>query len=411
MAFVGLGVSGGIGAYKAVEVARGLQKRGHDVVAIMTRSARRFVGPVTFEAITRRRVITDQWTPGANADIEHISIASDIALLLVAPATANVIGRFAAGIADDFLSALYLATRAPVLMAPAMNTNMLEHPVVQANLAVLTRRGVRFVDPGSGFLACGWIGRGRLAEPDQIVAAAAEVLRGGSVLRGRRFVVSAGPTLEDLDPVRYVGNRSSGRMGYAIAAEAAARGADVVLVSGPTALTAPAVGEIVRVRRAAEMREVVLARAADADVVVMAAAVANYTPAVTAPAKIPHDAETMTLQLVRTPDILADLAAARQGRDRPLLVGFAAETHDVVARARAKRLKKGIDLIVANDVSRTDAGFEADANEVILIGEGPDETVPLAPKAAVAGRILDRIAGLLGAATAAGAWAAPRGAG
>ena len=409
MALIALGVTGGIGAYKAVEVARGLQKQGHDVVAIMTRSARRFVGPVTFEAITRRRVITDQWTPGTNADIEHISIATDIALLLVAPATANVIGKFAAGIADDFLSSLYLATRAPVLMAPAMNTHMLEHPAVRANLASLTGRGVRFVDPGSGFLACGWIGKGRLAEPDQIVAAAGEVLRGGRALRGRRLIVSAGPTYEDLDPVRYLGNRSSGRMGYAIAAEAAARGAEVVLVTGPTALTAPAVAEIIRVRRAAEMHDAMAARAADADAVVMAAAVANYTPASVAPDKIPHDDEAMTLRLVRTPDILAELSAARarRGDDRPLLVGFAAETQDVVARARAKRLRKGIDLIVANDVSRTDAGFEVDANEVVLIGEGPDETVPLAGKAVVAGRILDRLERLLGTAPASAVQAAP----
>jgi phosphopantothenoylcysteine decarboxylase/phosphopantothenate--cysteine ligase len=367
------------------------------------------VGPVTFEAITRRRVITDQWTPGTNADIEHISIATDIALLLVAPATANVIGKFAAGIADDFLSSLYLATRAPVLMAPAMNTYMLEHPAVQANLATLTGRGVRFVDPGSGFLACGWIGRGRLAEPDQIVAAAEEVLRGGRALRRRRLIVSAGPTYEDLDPVRYLGNRSSGRMGYAIAAEAAARGAEVVLVTGPTALAAPAVAEVVRVRRAAEMHDAMASRAADADAVVLAAAVANYAPASVAPDKIPHDDETMTLRLVRTPDILAELSAARarRGSDRPLLVGFAAETRDVVPRARAKRLRKGIDLIVANDVSRADAGFEVDANEVVLIGEGPDETVPLAGKAVVAGRILDRLERLLGAAPAPAVRAAP----
>jgi phosphopantothenoylcysteine decarboxylase/phosphopantothenate--cysteine ligase len=413
MALIALGVTGGIGAYKAVEVARGLQKQGHDVVAIMTRSARRFVGPVTFEAITRRRVITDQWTPGTNADIEHISIATDIALLLVAPATANVIGKFAAGIADDFLSSLYLATRAPVLMAPAMNTHMLEHPAVRANLAALTGRGVRFVDPGSGFLACGWIGKGRLAEPDQIVAAAGEVLRGARALRGRRLIVSAGPTYEDFDPVRYLGNRSSGRMGYAIAAEAAARGAEVVLVTGPTALTAPSVAEIVRVRRAAEMHDAMAVRAADADAVVMAAAVANYTPASVAPDKIPHDDEVLTLRLVRTPDILAELAAARarRGSERPLLVGFAAETRDVVARARAKRLKKGIDLIVANDVSRTDAGFEVDANEVVLIGEGPDETVPLAAKAVVAGRILDRLERLLGAAPVPAAHTVPGGQG
>ncbi|MBK5299029.1 MAG: bifunctional phosphopantothenoylcysteine decarboxylase/phosphopantothenate--cysteine ligase CoaBC, partial [Vicinamibacteria bacterium] len=229
MALIALGVTGGIGAYKAVEVARGLQKRGHDVVALMTRNARRFVGEVTFEAITRRRVITGQWAPGANADIEHIAIASDIGLLLVVPATANTIGKFAHGIADDVLSSLYLATTAPVLLAPAMNTNMLAHPAVQQNLQTLTSRGVRFVEPGDGYLACGWMGKGRLAEPDAIVAAAETVLGRGRTLAGRKVVVTAGPTFEDLDPVRFIGNRSSGRMGYAIAGELARRGAAVTL--------------------------------------------------------------------------------------------------------------------------------------------------------------------------------------
>src|SRR5687767_6431784 len=257
MALIALGVSGGIGAYKAVEVARGLQKRGHDVVAIMTRSARKFVGEVTFEAITRRPVITDQYARGANASIEHIALATDIKLLLVAPATANIIGKFANGIADDFLSSLYLATRAPVLMAPAMNTNMLEHEAVRRNLATLAARGVQFVDPGAGYLACGWIGKGRLAEPDDIVAAAARILQPAGSLLGRLVVVSAGPTIEDIDAVRFIGNRSSGRMGYAVAAEAARRGARVVLVSGPTPIDVPAGVEVVRVRSAAEMHQAV----------------------------------------------------------------------------------------------------------------------------------------------------------
>src|SRR4249920_2275847 len=206
MAVIALGVGGGIGAYKAVEVARGLQKNGHDVIAVMTRNARRFVGPLTFEAITRHKVLTDQFAPGANSDIEHISIASSIDLLLVAPATANVIGKFANGIADDFLSSLYLATKAPVLLAPAMNTNMLEHPAVRRNLSTLSSRGVRFVEPGAGYLACGWIGKGRLAEPDDIADAAARVLAPRQTLTGRRVVVTAGPTFEDLDPVRFIGN-------------------------------------------------------------------------------------------------------------------------------------------------------------------------------------------------------------
>src|SRR5919206_4148006 len=237
---VALGVTGGIGAYKAVEVARGLQKRGHEVAAIMTHSATRFVGAVTFEAITRRGVITDQFSEGMNADIEHIALASTIDLLLIAPATANIIGKIANGIADDFLSTLYTATRAPVLVAPAMNSQMFEHEAVRENLDTLVQRGVRFVEPGEGYLACGWIGKGRLAEPDEIVAACEAVLRPQGPLRGKRVLVTAGPTYEDIDPVRYVGNRSSGRMGFAIAAEARRRGARVTLVAGPTSVEPPA---------------------------------------------------------------------------------------------------------------------------------------------------------------------------
>ena len=401
MSLIALGVTGGIGAYKAVEIARGLQKRGHDVAAIMTRSARRFVGAVTFEAITRRRVISDQWSPGANADIEHISLATDIALLVIAPATANVIGKLANGIADDFLTSLYLATRAPVLLAPAMNSNMLAHDAVQRNLATLSARGVRFVEPGEGYLACGWIGKGRLAEPEDVVAAVEQVLRRDQSLAGRRVVVTAGPTYEDLDPVRFVGNRSSGRMGYALAAEAAARGAEVVLITGPTSLALP-VPDAIRVRTAAEMREAVLSNLADADVLVMAAAVANYTPAQFSREKIAHEDDDLVLTLVPTRDILADAAAWRRdrGTERPLLVGFAAETDDVVGRARAKRQRKGIDLIVANDVSRGDAGFEVNTNAVTLIGPDREESVPLASKSAISIAILDRIVHLLGPAGA-----------
>ena len=397
MALIALGVSGGIGAYKAVEVARGLQKRGHDVVALMTRNARRFVGEVTFEAITRRRVITDQWARGANADIEHISIASDIALLLVVPATANTIGKFANGLADDFLSSLYTATTAPTLLAPAMNTNMLSHPAVQQNLQTLAARGVRFVEPGSGYLACGWIGKGRLAEPDAIVEAAEAILAGARTLEGRSVVVTAGPTIEDLDPVRFVGNRSSGRMGYAIAAELARRGARVTLISGPTSLAVPPVASALRVRSAAEMPQAVMAAVPAADALVMAAAVANYTPEQVATQKIAHDGEAWTVRLVPTVDILAGVAAwrARERRTTPLIVGFAAETHDVIARARAKRARKGADIIIANDVSGKDAGFEVDANAVTIIGEAGEEHLPLAAKGVIASAIADRVAGWL----------------
>jgi phosphopantothenoylcysteine decarboxylase / phosphopantothenate---cysteine ligase len=390
VALVALGVSGGIGAYKAVEVARGLQKRGHDVAAVMTRSARRFVGEVTFEAITKRRVITTQWSPGANADIEHISLATDIALLLVAPATANIIGKFASGIADDFLSALYLATRAPVLMAPAMNTNMLEHPAVQANLATLGARGVRFVDPGAGYLACGWVGKGRLAEPDDIVEAADRILAPNGALLGRLVVVTAGPTYEDLDDVRFIGNRSSGRMGYAVAAEAVRRGARVVLVSGPSSLPPPAGVELVRVRSAEQMHTAVQRHALDADIIVMAAAVADYTPARRAPGKIEKTDAPLELALVRTPDILATLGEMRAGKPKPVLVGFAAESGHPVERGRQKLVRKGADLIVANDISLEGSGFDSELNAASIISRDGAETFPLGPKSALAALILDR---------------------
>jgi phosphopantothenoylcysteine decarboxylase / phosphopantothenate---cysteine ligase len=408
MSLIALGITGGIGAYKAIEVCRGLQKHGHDVVAVMTRSAARFVGPVTFEAITRRPVITSQWKPGMNADIEHVAIADSIALLVVAPCTANVIGKFAHGIADDFLSSLYLATRAPVLLAPAMNSNMLAHDAVQRNLHALAARGVRFVDPGEGYLACGWIGKGRLAEPAEIVAAAAAMLAAvgstaDSTLRGRRVVVTAGPTYEDIDPVRYLGNRSSGRMGFALAAEAQRRGAQVTLVAGPTGLEPPPADEIVRVRSAAEMHAAVIRTAARADVVIMAAAVADYTPADPASHKVAKTDGPMTLTLQRTPDILADLARlpSRMSSGVPMLVGFAAETGDADARAREKRVRKGIDLIVANDVSRADAGFEVATNAVTLIGAEGERTVPLQSKERVAAAILDRVEQLIRARLAA----------
>jgi phosphopantothenoylcysteine decarboxylase / phosphopantothenate---cysteine ligase len=395
VALVALGVTGGIGAYKAVEVARGLQKQGHDVVTIMTRSARRFVGEVTFEAITRRRVITSQWTRGANADIEHISIATDIALLVVAPATAGIIGRFAAGIADDFLSSLYLATRAPVLMAPAMNTNMLEHDAVRANLATLAARGVRLVDPGSGYLACGWIGKGRLAEPEDIVQAADRLLRAGGTLLGRLVVVTAGPTYEDIDDVRYIGNRSSGRMGYAVAADAVRRGARVILISGPSAVPPPPGAEVIRVRSAEDMHVAVGRHAAGADLVVMAAAVADYRPERRAPGKIEKTEQPMDLTLVRTPDILAGLGRARGDRRTPILIGFAAESGNPVERGRQKLLRKGADLIVANDISSDGLGFDSDMNAATLIGHDGIEPFPPGPKAALAARILDRTERLL----------------
>lgn len=393
---VALGVTGGIGAYKAVEVARGLQKRGHDVVAVMTHAATKFVGAVTFEAITRRRVITDQWESGANADIEHIQLASSIDLLLIAPATANVVGKLANGIADDFLTTLYTATRAPVLVAPAMNTQMFSHPAVRRNMDRLVADGVRFVEPGEGYLACGWIGKGRLAEPDEIVAAAEATVAPARTLDGVRVLVTAGPTYEDIDPVRYIGNRSSGRMGFALADEATRRGARVTLVAGPTSVEPPKVEELVRVRSAGEMHAAVTARASEADAVIMAAAVADYTPEVRAEQKVSKTEGPLALVLRRTPDILKTLGEQRTSSGAAtVLIGFAAETEDVVSRAQAKLRNKQVDLVVANDVSRTDAGFDVETNAVTLVGHDGVDAVPLQSKGRVAGIVLDRLERLL----------------
>ena len=396
MAVIALGVSGGVGAYKAVELARLLQKRGHEIVAIMTRAAQQFVGPLTFEAITRHRVITDQWEPGVNAEIEHIALTIEASLLVVAPATAHTIARFANGLADDFLTSFYLATRAPVVLAPAMNTQMLEHPATAANLDRLRDRGVHIVEPGAGYLACGWIGKGRLAEPEDIAAEVERVLTASTTLAGKRVLITAGPTFEDIDPVRYVGNRSSGRMGLALADEAVRRGATVRLVLGPSSLTVPAGVEVDRIRSAAELHAAVMARLEGQDVVIMAAAVADYTPAGGSHAgKLTKQEGPMTLVLERTRDVLAELGHARNGASRPVLVGFAAETSDLLARARAKLAAKHVDLIVANDVSRHDAGFEVETNAATIVARDGETEWPLQSKRELAARIFDRIELLL----------------
>ena len=398
MGLIALGVTGGIGAYKSVEIARGLQRAGHEVVAIMTRSAQRFIGRVTFEAITRRRVCIDEFAPGANADIEHIALADEIDALVVAPATANTIAKLALGIADDFLTPLVLATPAPILLAPAMNSNMFDHVTVVQNLATLRARGLHVISPGEGYLACGWIGKGRLAEPVDVVAETLSLLRPASDLTGHCVLVTAGPTYEDVDPVRYIGNRSSGRMGLALAAEAACRGAQVRLVLGPTPLEAPVGVEVVRVRSAAEMLKVVMAQAPEADAIVMAAAVADYTLAGGArDHKITKENSELSLGLTRTTDILAELAQWRADRPRPMLVGFSAETRDVVERAAAKLSRKGIDLVVANDVSRKDAGFDVESNAAVLVDPKGRTELPLQSKRELAKQILDRVAVGLGA--------------
>ena len=387
-----LGVTGCIGAYKACEVLRELQKRSVDVHVVMTESATRFVAPLTFEALSHHPVFVDQWALGGDSDIRHISLADAAQLLLVAPATANTLGKFARGIADDALSTLYLATRAPVLVAPAMNVNMFEHPAVTENVEILRRRGVSFVDPGSGYLACGWLGKGRLAEVSDIVAAAMAILERRHDLEGETVLVTAGPTVEDIDPVRFVSNRSTGRMGYRLAEAARDRGARVILVSGPTSLEPPSGVDFVGVRSAAEMKRAVEDRGTAATVVVMAAAVSDYRPASVASQKVKKSPGPLRLELLRTDDILRGLGETKNGR---VLVGFAAETERVREHARAKLREKRLDLIVANDVSRTDAGFATETNTAVLLdASGACEELPLMGKLELAGRILDRVVAL-----------------
>jgi len=394
MTTVVLGVTGCIGAYKACEVLRELQKRDLDVHVVMTEAATRFVSAMTFEALSHHPVFVDQWALGEQSDIRHVSLADAADLLLVAPATANTIGKLARGIADDALSTLYTATTAPVVVAPAMNVNMFSHPAVVENLDVLRGRGVRIVEPGSGYLACGWLGKGRLAEVPEIVEAAMAALARRSDLAGETVLVTAGPTVEDLDPVRFLSNRSSGRMGYRLAEAARDRGARVVLVSGPTALAPPAGVETVAVRSAEEMARAVEERAGEASVVVMAAAVADYRPASVSPSKIKKAEGPARIELVRTTDILADLGRRKGART---LVGFAAETDRLIERAREKLRGKNLDLVVANDVGRPGAGFGGETNAAVLIDRDGGETeVPLGSKRALAEAIWDRVAALRG---------------
>ncbi len=398
MPVVVLGVTGCIGAYKACEVLRELQRRDVDVRVVMTAAATRFVTPMTFEALSRHAVFHDQFALGVNGDIRHISLADEADLLLVAPATANILGKLARGIADDALSTLYLATRAPALVAPAMNVNMLEHPAVRENLAILRARGVGVVEPGSGYLACGWLGKGRLAEVGEIVDAAMAALGRRRDLEGETVLVTAGPTVEDIDPVRFVSNRSSGKMGYRLAEAARDRGAKVILVSGPTGLAAPYGVDFVAVRSAEEMQRAVAEQVGSATVVVAAAAVSDYRPASASASKIKKTDGAATLELVRTPDILKGLGEAKGGR---VLVGFAAETEDLVANARKKLEAKNLDLVVANDVSVAGAGFGGDTSAVVLLRrDGGRVDVPLASKREVAERILDEVRAVRAAARA-----------
>ncbi|MGH9324337.1 MAG: bifunctional phosphopantothenoylcysteine decarboxylase/phosphopantothenate--cysteine ligase CoaBC [Vicinamibacteria bacterium] len=385
-----LGVTGCIGAYKAAELVRGLKKRGYEVQVILTKNAREFVTPLTLETLSELPVIADLFGPVREEGIRHISLTEECALFLVAPCSADVLAKLALGIADDFLSTFALANRAPVMIAPAMNTNMLAHPAVQANLATLRSRGVEIIEPGDGWLACGWMGKGRLAEPEEIVKRVEMRLSQARDLEGIMFLVSAGPTAEPVDPVRVLTNRSSGKMGFRIAERARERGGSVILVSGPSAEADPSGVEVIRIQTAAEMKDVILGRLDEADVVIMAAAVADYRPEAAAPQKIKKNEKPLTLKLVRTDDIL--LAIGGRKAAAQTLVGFAAETEKLEENARGKLERKNLDLIVANDVSRRDSGFGVDANEVSLFrADGESRKLPLMSKLALADEILDEV--------------------
>lgn len=404
-------VCGGVSAYKACEVLRGLQKAGCDVRVCMTEDARRFVGETTFEALSGHSVAYDLYTYPESA-IPHVELGNWADVVLVVPATANVIAKMAAGIADDCLTSTLLAANCPVLVAPAMNVHMWENPATQANVATLSERGVQLVMPATGRLACGDVGTGKLAEVDEIVATTLEALDRATApqdLAGRRIVVNAGPTHEAIDPVRYIANASSGKMGYAIAAEAASRGATVTLVSGPTALATPAGVTRVDVVSAAQMYDATCAAFENADAAILSAAVADYTPAAPADHKLKKSSEPLDrVELVRTADILAQLSSVKGSR---VVVGFAAETNDLVDNARRKLVEKGCDLVVANDVSRSDSTFGSDTNRVTLVsaaGAEPHETLPLSQVAAL---ICDRVSALLAERDEVGARGAGKAAG
>jgi phosphopantothenoylcysteine decarboxylase / phosphopantothenate---cysteine ligase len=392
---IALGVTGGVAAYKAAELVRRLQQEKLDVEVVMTRAAQEFIQPLTFAALTGRKVISEMFgadkVSPANVDsaVEHVAVAQRIDLLLVAPATADILGKFAHGIADDFLTTLYLATKAPVMVAPAMNVNMWDHVGTQANVAVLRARGVQVVEPDEGYLACGMTGAGRLASVETIAQRVCHLLGLRHDFAGKTILVTAGPTREDIDPVRFLTNRSSGKMGYAVAEAAQRRGAHVVLVSGPTDLNVPEGVDWVPVRTAEEMRRRVLERVEGCDVVVMAAAVADYRLSRVNSEKLKRGEGSVALELEATPDILAELGRGKRGR---ILVGFAAETDAVAENAKSKLERKGVDMMVANDVTQEGAGFDTDTNIVTLYRrDGREQSLPKMSKFDVANRVLDQV--------------------
>ncbi|MGB0620955.1 MAG: bifunctional phosphopantothenoylcysteine decarboxylase/phosphopantothenate--cysteine ligase CoaBC [Myxococcota bacterium] len=387
-----LAISGGIAAYKAPELVRTLKRAGHEVRCMLTPEAERFVSGLSLQAVSGESVRRDLFDAGEEGEIDHIGLADWAELIVVAPGTANLLAKMAHGLADDLVTAVLLATRAPILVAPAMNVNMWSHPATQANLEILRARGIATIGPDAGELACGWEGLGRMSDPAVIAEAAANQLVASS-LAGQRVLVTAGGTAEPIDAVRSVTNRSSGKMGFAIAAEAAHRGAQVTLVAGITGLPTPHGVDRVDVSTALQMRDAVLASFDDSTIVVKAAAVADFRPVNTSDRKIKKEqmgeGESMTLELVQNPDILQEISAKKGERT---VVGFAAESHEVVAAAQRKLARKGCDLIVANDISRTDAGFEVDENAVLFVWpNGEVEELPLLPKAGVAAQLFDRI--------------------
>lgn len=399
-ATVVVGVTGGIAAYKAAELVRLLDKAGAHVEVAMTEAAQKFVGPMTFQALTRRPVFADLWNLSEEATIGHIQLADRADIVIIAPATANAISRLAAGQADDPVAAVVLATRAPVLLAPSMNVNMWSHPITEANvLKLVDVAGYHVVGPGDGFLACRWTGPGRLAEPADIVEAAAHVLSSQD-LAGTKIVVTAGPTYEAIDPVRFVGNRSSGKMGVAIAAAAQRRGARVTLVLGPSAVPPPVGVTTMSVENATQLQWALGDAVKDADVVVMTAAVADFRPAKEEKHKLKRGeiGPKASIELVQNPDLLAELGRARGSRTTPLLVGFAAETDDVLGNAEKKLATKKCDLVVANDVSEPGSGFAVDTNRVTLVDKSGAIEVPRGTKQEVAHRILDHVVAMRAAA-------------
>jgi phosphopantothenoylcysteine decarboxylase/phosphopantothenate--cysteine ligase len=391
---IALGVCGGIAAYKAVEVLRGLQKAGCVVRVAMTPRACEFVQPLTFRALSGSHVVVDDYAPDNPDPIAHITFSQTADLLIVAPATANIIAKFANGIADDFLSSTYLACSSPVLIAPAMNTTMWEHPAMQRNLEQLRADGVHIMEPDAGEMACGTIGPGRLSEPERIVAAALEILRGSRKVKdltGEQFLITVGATREEIDPVRFISNRSSGRMGFALAEAALKRGGEVTVVVGITTVAPPSGVKVVQALSAEEMSQVVARERVNASVFIGAAAIADYRPAQRAEQKIKKSEKSITLTLERTPDVLSEVAASRA--NGMLVIGFAAETENVLANAREKLRTKNLDAIVANDVTREDSGFDTRTNAITIItrDDGDPMELPLMSKSEAADRILDVI--------------------